>query len=95
MLQELVLTVGIKQTLLNAVDAHKQARISAAKAKKHARDAELNAERAGVELERMQKLCEPDFDHETLQAIKNLMRCAGAVGQEEQGRVATATASAQ
>jgi hypothetical protein len=95
MLQELVLTVGIKQTLLNAVDAHKQARISAAKAKKHARDAELNAERAGVELERMQKLCEPDFDHETLQAIKNLMRCAGAVGQEEQGKVAAATASAQ
>jgi hypothetical protein len=74
MLQELVLRVQIKQTLLNAMGAHKQARISAAKAKKHARQAEMNAKWAGVELERMQKLCESDFDHETMRAIRKLVK---------------------
>ena len=84
MLEELVLTVRNKQALLNAADAYKQARISAAKAKKHARHAELNAERAGVELERMQTLFEPHFDHETMQAIRQLIHCVGAIGGEEQ-----------
>jgi hypothetical protein len=84
MLRELVLTVQIKQTLLNTVDAYKQARISATKAGKHARQAKLNAERAGVELERMQKLCEPDFDHETIEAIKILVKCVGAIECDEQ-----------
>lgn len=93
MLQELVLTIQIKQTLLNVVDAHKQARISAAKAKKHARHAELNAERATVELERMQKLCEPVFDHETVQAIKELVKCVGALGGEEQSSLSSGAAA--
>jgi hypothetical protein len=90
MLQELVLTVKIKQGLLNSVDAYKQARISATKAKRHAREAEINAERAGIELERLQKLCEPDFDHETVQAIKELVMCVGSIGREEQSSHAAA-----
>jgi hypothetical protein len=53
--------------------------MSAELARKHARDAELNAERAGVELQRLQKLCEPDFDDETLQAIKLLTMTTGVV----------------
>ncbi|KAF2681017.1 hypothetical protein K458DRAFT_392251 [Lentithecium fluviatile CBS 122367] len=77
MLKELVLTVQIKQSLLNSVDAYKQARISATKCRKHARQSELHAERAGFELKRMFKLCEQDFDHETVQAIKELIKLAG------------------
>jgi hypothetical protein len=45
-------------------------------AKKHARDAELNVGRASVELNKLQELCTPDFDIETLQAIKNLVKSA-------------------
>lgn len=49
-------------------------------AKKYARDAELNAERAAVELRILQKLCEPEFDGETLAAIKGLVENVGLAG---------------
>jgi hypothetical protein len=52
---------------------------SAELARKHARDAELNVERVGIELQRLEKLCEPSFDDETMQAIRQLIVTAGVV----------------
>lgn len=58
--------------------------MSTEKARKHARDAELNAERAGMELVRMQKLCAPVLDSETLLAIEELLRHDGLIGPAEE-----------
>ncbi|KAJ4292541.1 hypothetical protein N0V90_009204 [Kalmusia sp. IMI 367209] len=81
-LKELLLTVGIKQAVLNSFDAYKKAQISATKAQKHARQAELNAQRASVELGRLQQLCEPELDDETVRAIKDLVRSVSSVEPE-------------
>ncbi len=48
----------------------------AERARQHARDAELSAERTCIALERLQKLCEPSFDEETMQAFKQLITTA-------------------
>ena len=80
-LKELVLIVPIKQAVLHSIECYKEAKLSAEKAKKHARDAELNVERASMELIRLQRLCEPEFDGETLQAIKELVKRANFVGE--------------
>lgn len=53
--------------------------MSAELARKHARDAELNAERADIGLQRLKKLCESSFDDETMQAIKELITAAGII----------------
>ncbi|KAJ4322642.1 hypothetical protein N0V94_002295 [Neodidymelliopsis sp. IMI 364377] len=63
----------IAEALLNTVEYSREARISAETAKKHASDAELNAERAGLEMQRLLELCESELDNETLQALKLLI----------------------
>lgn len=68
------------QAVLHAVDCSKQAKLSAELARKHARDAELNAENAHIGLQRLEKLCKPDFDDdETMQAIRQLSVASGIV----------------
>ncbi|KAF3041708.1 hypothetical protein E8E12_006374 [Didymella heteroderae] len=67
----------IAEAVLHAIDCSKQARLSAELARKHARDAELKAERAGIELQRLEKLCESGFDSDTMQAIRQLTVMAG------------------
>lgn len=57
--------------------------MSAELAKKHARDAKLNAERAGIGLKRLETLCEHGFDVETMQMIKQLIATAGAIVHSE------------
>ena len=47
--------------------------MSADLAKKHAIEAEFNAKRACIELGRLESLCEPGFDTETMQAIRQLI----------------------
>lgn len=67
------------QAVLHAVDCSKQTKLSAELAKKHARDAELNAERAIIELQRLEELCKPNFDDDTMQAIRQLIVATGVV----------------
>nr|GFD56862.1 hypothetical protein [Tanacetum cinerariifolium] len=55
----------------------KEAKISAELARKHARDAELNVERAGLGLKRLEKLCEPGFDNETMQLVRHVIMATG------------------
>lgn len=76
---KLGLTRSITQAILHTVECFKEAELSAELARKHAREAELNADRAGLELKRLAKLCEPNFDWETMQLIKQLFREAGVV----------------
>jgi hypothetical protein len=83
MLEELVLTIHIKQAVLHSVECFKEAKLSAEQARKHARDAELNVERARMEMVRLNKLCEAIFDVETLQTIKELIAVGGHVGNED------------
>jgi len=67
------------QAVLYAIDCSKQANLSAELARKHARDAELNAERVGIELQRLERLCKPSFDNETMQAVRQLIVASGGV----------------
>ncbi|KAH6643065.1 hypothetical protein C7974DRAFT_386722 [Boeremia exigua] len=67
----------IAEAILQAVECSKEAKLSAELAWKYARDADLKAQCAGTELERLQKLCQPSFDNETMQAIKQLITAAG------------------
>jgi hypothetical protein len=73
MQKELVLTGYIKQVVLKTIEHSKEAKVSAEKARMHARDAELYADRAHMGLERLLQLCEPGFDGETLQGIKHVV----------------------
>jgi hypothetical protein len=67
------------QAILHAVEGSKQAKLGAELARKHARDAELNVERVGIELQRLERLCTPSFDEETMQAIRQLISTASFV----------------
>ncbi|KAF3036364.1 hypothetical protein E8E11_002900 [Didymella keratinophila] len=69
----------IAEAVLHAVDCSKQANLSAELARKHARDAELNAEHVGIELQRLERLCKPSFDNETMQAVRQLIVVSGGV----------------
>ncbi|KAF2128010.1 hypothetical protein P153DRAFT_397892 [Dothidotthia symphoricarpi CBS 119687] len=73
----------IAEAVLHAVECSKEVKLSAEKARKHARDAELNAGRVTVELERLHKLCKADFDGETLTTIKELIKSVGCVVGEK------------
>ncbi|KAF2627524.1 hypothetical protein BU25DRAFT_49456 [Macroventuria anomochaeta] len=73
----------IAEAVLHAVECSKEAKLSAELARKHARDAELNADRAGIELKRLEKLCESSFDDETMLAIKQLIVAAGIIKLSE------------
>ena len=76
-LKELILTFQLEQGVLHSVECYRDAKLSAEKAKKHARDAELNAQRAGVEIDRLQRLCETDFDTKTRETIQEMIQEAG------------------
>lgn len=78
MLDELVLTSRSKQALINTVIACKEAKGAAIKAEASAREAALSAEKAGLTLDRMEKLCEKGFNTEATQTIKDLI--SGARG---------------
>ncbi|KAJ4375555.1 hypothetical protein N0V86_007088 [Didymella sp. IMI 355093] len=69
----------IAEAVLHAAECSKKATLSAELARKHARDAELDAERAGIELQRLEKLCKPGFGDEMMQAIRQLIVAAGVV----------------
>jgi len=43
----------------------------------------LHAQRASVELKRLEKLCEPSFDNEMLQALEQLITAPGIVTLSE------------
>lgn len=85
-LQEHGLMRSIMQAILHTVECFQEAGLSAELARKHARDAELNADRAGLELKRLVQLCEPGFDDETMQSVKQLITAAG-VGRLPEIRV--------
>ncbi|CAO2657810.1 Nn.00g070700.m01.CDS01 [Neocucurbitaria sp. VM-36] len=83
-LDELVLTVKMKQALLDSVTYYEQALLSAENARKdardarsHARDARVNAERVGIELIRLQEMCEPILDGKTVETVKERMKSVG------------------
>jgi hypothetical protein len=71
----LVLTT-FEQAVLRTLELYQKARQSADIAKKHARQAELSVTRASVEVNKLQRLCTPELDIKTLQAIKDLVRSA-------------------
>jgi hypothetical protein len=75
-LEELVLTVQMKQALLASLDACKHAQIAATQAQQFARQADLSARRSAVEMGRLFQLCEGDLDEEAVQLIKSLLRNA-------------------
>jgi hypothetical protein len=62
--------------VLCALELYQTARENADIAKRHARQAELSVKRASVEVNKLQRLCTPDLDAKTLQAIKDLVRSA-------------------
>jgi hypothetical protein len=66
------------------VDAYKQAKLSAAKAEKYAREAELSTRRVGMELSRLQALSEPFVDKKTMRTIEDLVKSVDSVGHEQQ-----------
>lgn len=66
---------------MHAVECSKRAKRSAELAIKHAHNAELNAWRVSNELRRLEKLCEPGFDKETIMAIKQLIMATGTLDQ--------------
>ncbi|KAF9731122.1 hypothetical protein PMIN01_11081 [Paraphaeosphaeria minitans] len=76
MLDELALTMQMRQALLASVDACKTAQIAATQAQRSARQAELSMQRLAVEMGRLFKLCEGDLDEETAHLIKGLLRNA-------------------
>ncbi|KAG9205554.1 hypothetical protein G6514_008196 [Epicoccum nigrum] len=61
------------EAVLRAAECSKAAKMSADLAKQDAVEAELNAKRVCIELERLESLCEPGFDAETMQAIRQLI----------------------
>jgi hypothetical protein len=73
-LEELVLTVQMKQALLASLDAYKHAQIAATQAEQSARQAELSAQRSAVEIGRLFQLCKEDLAEEAVQLIKGLCR---------------------
>ena len=75
-LQELVLTVK-KQAIVHAIEIVHKAKISAQKAKKHARDAELYFQTANLELQRLQRLVENDFDDVVIKEFKDMITSLG------------------
>ncbi|KAL6708809.1 hypothetical protein ACN47E_002216 [Coniothyrium glycines] len=64
----------IAEAVLHSVECFKEAKLSAELARKHARDAELNVERAGMEISHLERLCKASFDVETLAAVKELIK---------------------
>ncbi|KAJ8114072.1 hypothetical protein OPT61_g3951 [Boeremia exigua] len=66
----------IAEAILHTFECSQASRVSAELARKYACDAELNADRAGVELKRLEKLCGPSFDDKTMQAIKQVIAAA-------------------
>jgi hypothetical protein len=54
--------------------------MSADLAKKYAIEAELNAKRVCIELQRLESLCESRFDTETMQAIRQLITAVNDTG---------------
>lgn len=69
------------QAILNAVEACNQARVAAVEAQANARQAALSVEKADLVLGRMQKLCEQNFNAETLRTINRLITDVGAASQ--------------
>ncbi|KAL1795270.1 hypothetical protein ACET3X_007086 [Alternaria dauci] len=87
MLEELVLTVQIKQCMILAAEYSRNARISALEAKKSARDAELHADRAALELTRLNRLLDgAEIDARSMKFIKSLFTSAAGGGAEEETR---------
>lgn len=91
--EELILTNSIKQAVLRCVDFSREAENSAEQARKHSQDAEMHANRAIEELFRLQKLCEPRMNEESLKTLKELLKSGGFDEAREQ--LLKATTSAQ
>ncbi|CAN9316950.1 unnamed protein product [Alternaria sp. RS040] len=73
MLEELLLTVQIKQCIILAAEYTRNASISALEAKKSARDAELHADRAALEFARLNTLLDgAEIDARSMKFIRSL-----------------------
>lgn len=79
------------KAMLNAIETVKAAKIAAEMTKKYARDTELHMHTAHLQVNRLLKLVESDFDGdgEIMRMIRELMRGLGLVSEE-----AMATSSA-
>ena len=87
MLEELLLTVQIKQCIILAAEYTRNANISALEAKKSARDAELHADRAALEFARLNTLLDgAEIDARSMKFIRSLFTNAAAGGPEEETR---------
>ncbi|CAN9368374.1 unnamed protein product [Alternaria alternata] len=87
MLEELLLTVQIKQCIILAAEYTRNASISALEAKKSARDAELHADRAALEFARLNTLLDgAETDARSMKFIRSLFTNAAAGGPEEETR---------
>lgn len=73
----------IAQTVVHCVEMCQQAKIASQKAEQFAKEAELSANMAQINISKLQKLVEPDFDKDALGAIKQLVRSTGAGLAEE------------
>lgn len=62
--------------MIHVVEYSKEAKLCAELAKKHALEAEMNAERIAVELKRFDELCNSDLDNESMQTIKQIVMAA-------------------
>jgi hypothetical protein len=89
MLEEFLLTVNYKQSVINVIQCTRDANVSALQAEMHAREAELHANRAALELGRIQQLCAEDpFDSQTRKIINGLIKNAGLAALEDKLRKA-------
>lgn len=75
---DLVLIYVTNQAVVHAVEMGQQAKLSAQKAKKHARDAQICSEATKLAVQNLVKLCETSFDAETRDCVIELCRCRGA-----------------
>ncbi|KAF2259793.1 hypothetical protein CC78DRAFT_591377 [Lojkania enalia] len=90
-MKELVLTQKVKQAVVHAVEMGQQARLSAHKAKKHARDAQICSEAAKLAVQNLLNMCETGFSVETRECIMDLCRRVGSSVAVEQHFSATAS----
>lgn len=71
----------MEQAVLHSVECYKKAQLSAEKASKHARDAELHAKQATIEIDRLHELCKHRFGTDTLESIERMIKSTSLVGK--------------
>lgn len=72
----------IDKVVLNSVECYKMAQLSAVKADKYAREAELYAKQATIQINRLLGICKHRFDDDTLESISGMITSASLVGKD-------------